>query len=106
MPPKDVPVWMKMAKKYNMSSYNTWHDAGLSFYGEKEFIDGKVEESEDGLRLVNHLPIAARRATSPAIAEFTYRDNYKGFEGNVQNAEGITILDTVQALTTGKRSHS
>lgn len=104
MLPKDVPKWIAMMGTVSMSSYNTWNNAGLSYFEEEDFVNvnGPGNLFDEEQRLVDHLPLAALQATDIAIADFCYQDNYGPWQASMENADGVCMLDAVQVLVMGK----
>ena len=85
-----------------MPSYRSVKDAEMCFEAAEHYIPGTdVEALGTDARncLVDHLPLAASHGTSTPVNTFACYDYEGSFQRRVANADGVTVLDTVQALT-------
>lgn len=110
MAPSRLPKWNPLVDKITMSSFDSWTEGEFFFVPSKDYTE-KVALSKygdldyDPLPVLDHPPLAASHCTNRPIAHFVFSNETswrrRPWFSEMVNEEGCTVLDAVQALTTG-----
>ena len=94
-----------------MSSFDSWTEGKFEFtpsidYTEKMVLSEFGNLRYDPVLVIDHVPLAAAHCTDRPIKHFTFSAEQpwvgRSWFAEMVNEEGCTILDAVQALTTGQ----